>query len=202
MTRTTRSWMAGVILGSSLVGAAPASAQNAPVTTLMVLVDDYVSVSPNILERAREETTRIFRNINVEIIWLTRGDARFEDFAVLMSVVSVQILSPEMVDRVKKRESVMGWAAPGTRLVKVQYGGIEALVGETEALSWIRREKDIACILGHVVAHELGHLLLPRGTHSGSGIMQSRLNRQLAASGGLFFTASEAQAIRTKLATR
>ena len=55
-------------------------------------------------------------------------------------------------------------------------------------------------MLGHVVAHEMGHLLLPLHAHSSSGIMQAGLNMQLAAQGGLFFTASQAYQIRTQLA--
>ena len=43
-----------------------------------------------------------------------------------------------------------------TRIVKVSYSRIKAL-------SPTLGDNDTACILGHVVAHEIGHLLLPRG---------------------------------------
>ena len=79
MTRTTRSWIATFILGSSLVGAVPASAQNATAGTLMMVVQDDASVPPKLLERAKEEATRIFQDINVELIWLEHGDARFKE---------------------------------------------------------------------------------------------------------------------------
>jgi len=118
-----------------------------------------------------------------------------------VSVVTVHILSREMIDRMNKPDRVMGWAAPGTRLVTVSYSRIEALSRRTETVSSTRRrDNDAACILGHVVAHEIGHLLLAPGAHSPSGIMRASLDRQLAALGGLFFTASQAQDIRTKLA--
>ena len=139
MTRTTRSWIAGFILGSSLVGAAPATAQNATVITLMMLVQDDGSVPPKVLEQAKDETTRIFQDINVELIWLEHGDARFKDPSVLRSVVTVHILSREMIDRMKKPDGVMGWAAPGTRIVTVSYSRIEALSRRTEAGSSTRR---------------------------------------------------------------
>jgi hypothetical protein len=200
MTRTTQSWIAGLILGSSLVGAAPATGQNATVPTLMMLVQDHGSVPPNVLEQAKDETTRIFQDINVELIWLEHGDARFSDPSVLRSVVIVHILSREMADRVKGSQNVMGWAAPGTRFVKVCYSRIEAVSRRTEAASPTRRENDTARILGHVVAHEIGHLLLPPGAHSPSGIMRASLDLELAALGGLFFTANQAQDIRTTLA--
>ena len=166
----------------------------------MMIVQDDASVPPKLLERAKEEATRIFQDINVELIWLEHGDARFKDPSALKSVVIVHILSREMIDRMKKPDSVMGWAAPGTRLVKVSYSRIKAFSRRTELVSPTLRDNDTACILGHVVAHEIGHLLLPRGAHSPSGIMRASLDRQLAALGGLFFTADQAQDIRTKLA--
>ena len=200
MTRTTRIRIAGFILGSSLVAGAPASAQHTAVTTLMMLVHDNAGVPPKLLERAKEEATRIFHDVNVELIWLEHGDARFKNPSVLKSVVTVHILSREMIDRLKKPDRVVGWAAPGTRLVKVSYSRIEALSRSTAAVSSTRRDDDTACILGHVIAHEIGHLLLPPGPHSPSGIMRASLDRQLAALGGLFFTAKQAEDIRTKLA--
>ena len=202
MARTTRSWMAGFILGSSLVGAAPASAQDAAVTTLMVFVVDYVGVPASILEHATEETTRIFRGSNVEVLWLKKGDARFENPLVLTSVVTVHILSREMVHLGKMPKGAMGWAARSTRVVKVSYIGVQALVDDNALLSSNRRDQETACILGHIVAHEIGHLLLPSSSHASAGIMRARLDRRLAVMGALFFSADEAQGIQTKLAKR
>ena len=99
----------------------------------------------------------------------------------------------------KKPDSAMGWVAPGTRIVKVSYSRIKAFSRGLNSSPTLG-DNDTACILGHVVAHEIGHLLLPRGPHSPSGIMRAWLDRQLAALGGLFFTADQAQDIRTKLA--
>ncbi len=54
-------------------------------------------------------------------------------------------------------------------------------------------------ILGHLMAHELGHLLLPEGAHSKRGIMPCPLNRedwQAAAKGILLFTAEQSKQLR------
>jgi hypothetical protein len=57
-------------------------------------------------------------------------------------------------------------------------------------------------ILGHVMAHELGHLLLGQKSHSQTGIMQSRWEgpqlRQLSM-GALRFNKRESDRIRTRL---
>jgi hypothetical protein len=58
----------------------------------------------------------------------------------------------------------------------------------------------VGLVLGHVIAHELGHLLLQRATHSAAGLMRATLDLRLAQQGRLLFTAPEAQAIRAAIA--
>lgn len=57
-------------------------------------------------------------------------------------------------------------------------------------------------VLGVAIAHEIGHLLLPYGSHSSSGLMKAVWdNRQffLARGGLLRFTAQQAALIRSHL---
>jgi hypothetical protein len=61
---------------------------------------------------------------------------------------------------------------------------------------------DLSDILGNVMAHELGHLLLGSNAHASAGIMQARwkdeeLNRMVR--GNLLFTAEQANNMRAKL---
>jgi hypothetical protein len=191
MTTAARTWIVGLVLASSVVEAAPVFAQNATMTPLMVFIEDRASVPANILEQAREEATRVFRIINVEIIWLELGDGRFENSAVLRSVLIVDVVTREIADRLKARDGVLGSAALGTRLARVFYKRIEDLSSTRH---------DIGCLLGHVMAHEIGHLLLPPNSHSPHGIMQAQLDTQLAVRSRLFFTESQARVIQTKLA--
>ena len=60
-------------------------------------------------------------------------------------------------------------------------------------------DNDLGCRLGHVIAHEIGHLLLPTRAHSPSGIMKAGLDGERAAQGALFFTREQARQIRTRL---
>jgi hypothetical protein len=60
-------------------------------------------------------------------------------------------------------------------------------------------------ILGNVIAHELGHLLLGVHSHSGSGVMHARWSREelLAADlGELSFSNSERTRIRNSVIAR
>src|SRR5262249_35089222 len=64
---------------------------------------------------------------------------------------------------------------------------------------------DVAPILGTVIAHEIGHLLLRSPEHSSKGIMQRNwpsADLQSAAQGRLRFTAEESQRMRDAVLSR
>jgi len=86
----------------------------------------------------------------------------------------------------------VGAAAVGTRVAIIPCPRVLALARNGSAT--------LGLVLGHVIAHELGHLLLRRATHSIAGLMRSTLDLQLAQQGRLLFTALEAQAIRAAIA--
>ena len=57
-------------------------------------------------------------------------------------------------------------------------------------------------LLGHVMAHEMGHLLLPYGAHAVAGLMRPEWDRaqvRAAAEGLLTFTPDQAALIRERL---
>jgi len=61
------------------------------------------------------------------------------------------------------------------------------------------------CVLGHALAHEIGHLLLPVGSHSQAGIMRERLSSEdwrAAEMGRLLFAKKEAKAMRAGLRSK
>jgi hypothetical protein len=58
-------------------------------------------------------------------------------------------------------------------------------------------------MLGHVMAHEMGHLLLAREAHALFGLMRGRWHESqvaMVSAGMLTFTNDEAAAIRTRVA--
>jgi hypothetical protein len=67
------------------------------------------------------------------------------------------------------------------------------------------REKLHAVIVGHVRAHELGHLLLGLGSHSASGLMRVRWRKkdlELVAKRSLFFLPWQAERMRAQVPER
>jgi hypothetical protein len=60
-------------------------------------------------------------------------------------------------------------------------------------------------MLGHLMAHELGHLLLGVRSHSASGIMHvpwQKKELEIIAQGSMLFTPWEAQTMRSKIQAR
>ena len=61
---------------------------------------------------------------------------------------------------------------------------------------------EVSQMLGHVMAHEMGHLLLPHGSHAAAGLMKAGWDKQqalLAEMGSLTFEDSQATLIRARL---
>ena len=61
---------------------------------------------------------------------------------------------------------------------------------------------NVSNMLGHVIAHELGHLLLGSNSHATSGIMRSRWQAaelQSLAHGALFFTPDQVKLMQARL---
>ena len=107
----------------------------------------------------------------------------------------LRILPGAMSNRGEERFEAMGSAFPTDDntgfIANVFYKRLEGL-GASVACSR-------ATMLGNVIAHELGHLLLGRNSHSESGIMSANWQRdgQVARlrAGSLLFTPQEAQRI-------
>jgi hypothetical protein len=130
---------------------------------LTVRVCNFGNVDNATLFRAAATARRIFRDANIETEWIVAGDARKLDPAIL----TVQIFGGH-----SKRSEVkdaFGIAMFGKDkvpfLADVFFGTIEEVANT---------RKDQAILLGHVMAHEVGHLLL--GTeHTAGTIMAAGL---------------------------
>ncbi len=192
MANRSRRSTAGFLLGVSLLGAQTASAGNQTAVKISVLMLDYANAPAEIREHAKAHVTRIYDAIGVEIVWLQLRDVRPTDTPLLRSMVTLHLLSRDMADRMQGATSVMGMATPGARIVKVLYERVDQMSN--------RRNQPTGFLLGHVIAHEIGHLFLPPNPHVLSGIMQEDLDMRLVASASLWFTPGQGRAIRRKVA--
>jgi hypothetical protein len=149
--------------------------------TIDILVLDHAQLPRGVLMRAEKKVTLVYRSIPIETTW-RYAQSRSKPNSVGPPTplspdgsglgFNILILSPAMVALKGVSGDVLAATprtvdAPG-RLAFVFYDHIATLAR--------RRNVDEAQILGHVMAHEIGHMLLPVGAHTEVGVMRSGLD--------------------------
>jgi hypothetical protein len=190
------------------VEAAAGALETSP--TIAIHIYDYADVDPQTLIEAERITSWIFRKAGVESRWPDSGPTTqgipwnnaSPQFAKLADI-QLAIHPGSIADRLGLPDSVMGLAPgsePGRRLAYVFYNRIESLAGRSVHEN-ICGSASTARILGHVMAHEIGHLLLNLQTHSVTGIMRGVWDGRMlqdACDGYLLFTFQQAAVIRAE----
>ena len=177
--------------------AVSAIANAAEPLTVRVLIDDQATVPASTLAEAQRVAAKVFGHAGVDLRWVVppvAGEARegiplgVGTAAFLKSLYVIRIAATSSA---QARANAAGFSAPGTRIATVIYPRVQQLAnGDRRQLSQI---------LGHIMAHELGHLLLGHETHSAAGVMRATLDIERALQGRLRFTAAEGRAIRSLL---
>ena len=153
------------------------------------------------IERARQRVSDLYVAIGVRIVWAENvhpANASAHSPERDPSERLINILTPAMSRRLPVGQDALGAAA-----VTGRAGGQVAYVlfdrvGQVAVTS----ATNPADILGVVIAHELGHLLLPQGSHSRTGVMRPDLNFKTASLQQLMFTRAQADSIRGRLGRR
>lgn len=193
----------------------------APGVTMSVRIHNYVELPKGILTEAKKEAARIFREAGVETVWADAPVSVGKQPGTAMKVSSTQnrplelrilILPPSMAKRLHPRKNVLAHALGLSRRVYLFYERVEArarvlqsMSSQSSAMGRWRYNHFLAKILGRVMAHELGHLLLPEHSHSPGGIMSAFWNLKRVEhpdQGDLVFTEKQTQLIRANLSAR
>ncbi len=189
-------------IGLTFPGARCACAQDSS-PAIRVRVDNYTPASPAVLAGAEREAARILGAAGLRTVWL---DCPKGHSPALSQDPCQEPLEPtDLVLRIvlksvqnKFQDTVFGFSVQPA-LATVYYEYPERLAKKDDAVF------ELPVILGCVIAHEIGHLLLGPDSHSSSGIMQPRWEgkqvRQ-AMTGTLVFTNVQAKHIRAEARTR
>jgi hypothetical protein len=195
--RALLSWL--LVLGSCEAGIE----QDPP--AVRILFFNYAGVSGRALSQAQNEAARVLRNAGVRTEWVdcpTSPEQVQQVAACTISrnsrTVQLRLLTTSMVKGAKP-----GPATLGTAILPFQGDGMVANVfpSRSEQVS-TNRSLGRGVILGHLMAHELGHLLLGAGSHSRCGLMRNpwgKAELTWAAQGSLNFSSAEAERIRARL---
>jgi hypothetical protein len=170
---------------------------------LRVRVNNYTQASPAILAGAEREAGRILGNAGLRTVWLdcpaghSTADSQDPCREPLEATdIALRVL-PESTQN-KFQDTVFGFAVVPV-LASVYYDYAAHLARSDNA------EFEIPIILGYVIAHEIGHLLLGSNSHSASGIMQGHWERgqiRQAVTGTLGFTPEQAKLIQAETQKR
>ena len=181
-----------------------------PRPAITVRVYDYDGVPAGVLKKAEEQAARIFRQVGLEVIWT---DCPTSDEELQNHPTCNQVPDPlHLMLQIVPRSRVKGRFTDPSRVgvARIPHG-VEGF-GTIAAVYYFRAEEQAArgvasrsAILGHIMAHEIGHLLLSLERHADRGLMCGGWSREDLISmsqGTLLFHPEEAQRIRAQMLER
>jgi hypothetical protein len=168
MSGRTR-WTALVVVISVLALPPCVAAQDsAPPVKITVRVDDKAGVQGSVLHYAKARASEVFEMSGIQIEWIDGKEAdRLKVIAPYMIVIMAEAPAKLKAEAEHLGIDVMGQGAPFIGRAYIYYDRVLAFRPIPP--------RDIISALGDVMAHELGHLMLPPG-HSNAGIMRPTIN--------------------------
>ena len=163
-------------------------------TQMTVAVYNDARVPSAVLSRAEQRAASIFAHANFEVVWVHCIHARAEDAMVCRQTDLPGHLALRIMPDATKSAS---HAVFGIAFLALDGSGKYSdvfwnRVRDLQATSNL----DLSSVLGSVMAHEMGHLLLGSNAHSVSGIMRAQWDAeelQRIAMGTLLFTEHQAE---------
>ena len=168
---SVRKVIASLVLLSYLMSRPCAAQMTAARSTLNILLLNYSSAPAEVLVKASAETSRIFARSGIDLTWTYCPPRRSPDSdpacdsEASPGEIRVRLLGPHVNHAFQ--DAVFGFAIAPT-FATVYYDSAQLLV-QTESDS----ESYLPVVLGGLMAHEIGHLLLGETGHTVSGIMQA-----------------------------
>ena len=140
--------------------------------SLVLHLFDAASVPAPVANKAKAELARVYRDIGVGVEWLPPDEPHVHR----PDEIHVILIPYETGGLQQKPRAVLGAALRtphGTKVAYIFYRRVEAEAAEYAVSP--------AFVLACAIAHEIGHLLLPRGIHqdghSATGLMRPTWNR-------------------------
>jgi hypothetical protein len=172
------------VAATLLVSALPAAAGEAG-ATILVRVDNRMRIPTAWLQAAEKAASRAYGAIDVLLLW--SNDGAIPSGVPCDRMFDVVVVSSHGIKGLSRQ--ALGFAPlPGRAYV---FGDRIAKIAVAQP--------DFEAVFGRVLAHELGHLLLPGQPHSHTGIMQTQVDYRSADAVG--FTGEQRRPIHALLAT-
>ncbi len=176
---------------------------------IQIFVYNYAGLPAGTLAQAEQEAARIYHLTGIETEWLDcpLSPEQAEQYPacalpITPTRLAVGILSRAMAERIKLSPKTFGVAfipedGSFARVAKVCAHCAEELAAGLAVPPGV--------MLGHLMAHELGHLLLGQGSHGSSGLMHvpwQKRELQKVSQGTLMFLSWEGDKMRAQILQR
>ena len=181
MNRHFAQWMIVPILISSSQAALDAETSPEPPPGSMsvnVRVYNYARVAEGTLERAKQTAAHIFRQAGVQTNWfdcrLAHADPPKDPECAQprrASDLVLRVLPESMAKRMGLPPTHFGFAPLATKGRGASHASVFFHKVEELARGQVTLH---AVLLGHIMAHEIGHLLLGSNSHSRRGVMRAQ----------------------------
>ncbi len=171
------------------------TAADRPTLTVVLHVTDFAGTDNGDYARARAEAQRIFDDTAVRLVWVDIANGPRARACEGLNLF-VSFLSPYLIQQRRRQgmgENVLGSASPSTGHAFIYSERVKDLAP--------RRRIDEGVLLGRVIAHEVGHLLLGGHDHSRTGLMTVGMETDPTGLQALF-TSKETHAIRARLESK
>ena len=196
----TSIWTLSLILGLSIADAPITDAKHSlrqPKPVLTVLVRDLVGIDPAIRNIARTQAIRILNHAGIELRWI---DANSSEDPNLTSTSYLTVVIAAQPPAGWTTQDTMGLAPTRTGPYRRAYVFSTMITAFLHSFT-PESQSNYGIVLGHAIAHELGHLLISGDAH-GVGIMRpdwAYREWEQALEGTLLFVPNLWQALRDGL---
>ncbi|MGC2659783.1 MAG: hypothetical protein WA324_17630 [Bryobacteraceae bacterium] len=198
-----------VVVGTSalMVGSAfgKTGAGIAKAQTLTIHLGNYAEARGEALHPATDEASRLFRAARIQISWECPSAQSPEDEGTDMTSAAFRQADTRRYIVVRLMRGTPASVFPGALGYALPFAHTGAHVvifyDRVESLARVSNE-EASMILGHAMAHEIGHVLLGSAEHASGGLMQASWTPatwRLASAGLLTFSREEAERMRAGL---
>jgi hypothetical protein len=170
--------------------------------SITVSVHNDAGTPFGILLQAESEASRIFRQSGLEIRWLNCSP--LSNVPENQAECTTADFPRHLQLRIARRALNLNEFTMGISYLSADGTGCYAdIFYERAKLVYETSQVNVATILGHGIAHEIGHLLLGTNSHAPAGLMRARwqpADLASASKGTLLFSTLQSQEMRNKLA--
>jgi hypothetical protein len=167
----------------------PAGAQ---VSSVTLQLRNDAGLPGNVVAEAEAAVTGIYAKAGVDLSWSSMRAGRM---VVILPGLPAETIEQETTEKMDHAPARMGFAVSS----ETERGHVAYILADRVSAAASRYRVRMAAALGAVIAHEVGHLLLPFNAHSKTGIMRAvwtQADFVKASRGHLLFTEEQSARIR------